>query len=58
MEALPMGQSGPDSVLRLGLTGDSVATVNHGDELGEAVIRLAVGNRNRRPKLWQTRRCV
>ena len=33
---------GPDSVLRVGLAGDSVATVNHGDELGEAVIRLGL----------------
>lgn len=37
-----MGQSGPDSVLRVGLAGDSAATVNHGDELGEAVIRFGL----------------
>lgn len=37
-----MGQSGPDSVLRVGLTGDRVATVNHGDKLEEVVIRLGL----------------
>ncbi len=42
MEVRQMGKSGPDPVFRVGLTGDSVATVNHGDELGEAVIRLGL----------------
>ena len=37
-----MGQSGPDTVFRLGLACDSVATVYYGDELGEAVIRLGL----------------
>lgn len=37
-----MGQSGPGAVLHLGFTGDRAATVNHGDELGEAVIRLGL----------------
>ncbi len=33
MEALQMGQSGPDSVFRVGLDCDRAATLDHSDEL-------------------------
>jgi hypothetical protein len=42
LAALPLGERGPNSVFRVGLAGDRSATVNHGDELGEAVIRLGL----------------
>ena len=40
LAALPLGESGPDSLLRVGLAGNSAATVDHGVELGQGIIRL------------------
>ena len=40
MEALQMGQSGSDSVFRVGLTGDSVATQHHMEQSMKKLNRL------------------
>jgi hypothetical protein len=50
LAALPLGCSDPGAVLRVGVHRHGAATVNHGDELGKAMIRL-VGNSNIRQKV-------
>lgn len=42
LEALPLGSRGPSAVFCLGVAGDRAATEHHGDELGEAMIRLGL----------------
>lgn len=42
LAALRLVESGPDPILRLSLSGDRAATVDHGVELGEAMIRLGL----------------
>ena len=38
LEALPLGESGTDPIFRMGVAGDCAATVDHDDELEEALI--------------------
>ena len=42
LAALPLGRRGPGAVFRVGVHRHGAATVDHGDELGEAMIRLGL----------------